>query len=485
MDSTSIKTRAITSGKWLVIISVISMLFTYGTNAILGKIAPDLLGRYSIVNMYLSTLSTFVGMGGATVFSTFIPKIKSMDDKVNFFYTYSLITFIMYMFFSILFLFFPSISKIFVGEMSFNLKLFATLFVGSSYVAMTIISYLLISILEARISNVMNKLYNFFLPIVIVFILFVDKDFLYSNIIIVVFLVITFSCLIGIIIGTISLKKDFSFHKNFKFYMNFRIIKFMIISYMQSVFTFLYNNIDKMFIIALGTLGELGYYQAVLTMATLLDFIPSLMSNVTIPYFSTIIATKNISLINESYHKIEKYMVGFTSTVSIMTLIFSKFLMLLFGIKYVEYSYLLVIYAIGKCIGSQSCNTSLLIAFEYNKIRFINSLLQILIQFVISIILFDQYGVLALVWAKVIGLGFAQIIPRITLINIKEYKFKLPKAYSLSVIISLILGLLWLLNIDYIYFIFLGLIIYFLFVFLSGYTIAEVRTIIRIFCKKN
>ena len=83
-----VKKKALKSAKWMVITSILSMFCSYGSNILLGQISPETLGIYSAVNVFISSLTTFVGMGGAVVLSNFFPKMDSDVKKTQLLHTY-------------------------------------------------------------------------------------------------------------------------------------------------------------------------------------------------------------------------------------------------------------------------------------------------------------------------------------------------------------------------------------------------------------
>ena len=99
-DAGVVKKKALKSAKWMVITSVLAMFCSYGSNILLGQISPETLGIYSAVNVFISSLTTFVGMGGAVVLSNFLPKMDSDVKKTQLLHTYIALSFGMYVVFA-------------------------------------------------------------------------------------------------------------------------------------------------------------------------------------------------------------------------------------------------------------------------------------------------------------------------------------------------------------------------------------------------
>ena len=228
-----------------------------------------------------------------------------------------------------------------------------------------------------------------------------------------------------------------------KFYIPKGFFFFAITTFMQALFSFLYKNADKMFLISLDDMGQLGYYQAIISIFTLVEFIPSLLGNVTIPYFSNIIKVGNKKDVEESYERIEKYMLFFLVSCVIGVITLSDVALNMFGKEYVSYKYLLIILVVAKCISSLGfTNTPMMVVLEKNWLRLINSALQILIQFSITFIFISKLGILAVVLGRTMGVCTAQIMPQLMIKYRSGYHIRISKAYYSGIICAALLGML-------------------------------------------
>ena len=438
-----VKKKALKSAKWMVITSVLSMFCAYASNIILGQISPETLGIYSAVNVFISSLTTFVGMGGAVVLSNFFPKMDSDVQKTQLLHTYIAISFGMYLVFAAVIVIFPEMNVLLSGGLDGAAKWVALAIMAPLYIAMTIISYLLIALLEARISNIMSKLYTMLLPVVLLIVYLVDKSLLETQLALIIFCSVILSNILAIILGVSFIKREKVICKARGFHVPKGFFFFSITTLLQALFSFLYKNADKMFLISLNDMGQLGYYQAIISIFTLVEFIPSLLGNVTIPYFSNILKVGNKKDVEDSYERIEKYMLFFLVSCAIGVITLSDVALNMFGKEYVSYKYLLIILVVAKCISSLAfTNTPMMVVLEKNWLRLINSALQILIQFSITFICISKLGILAVVLGRTIGVSTAQIMPQLMIKYRSGYHIRISKAYYSGIICAAILGIL-------------------------------------------
>lgn len=426
----------------MVVTSVISMLFSYVTNILLGNISPEILGTYSAVNIFISSLTTFVGMGGAVVLSNFFPKTESKEDKTRLLYTYTVLSFAMYVILVASILLFPDLNILLSGGLEGAPKYIALFIMAPIFIVMTIISYLLIAVLEARISNIMTKLYNFVLTIALAVLYYFNRSLIEKYLTLIVFISVIAGNIIAIILGFCFIKREKLLTKTTGFYIPRGFWVFSFTTFLQALFSFLYKNADKMFLISLGDMGQLGYYQAIISILNLVEFIPSLLGNVTIPFFSNIIRIGDKEEIEKSYERIEKYMLFFLVSCVLGVITLSDFILGMFGKDYIDYKYLLIILVVAKCVASLGfTNTPMMAVLEKNCIRLLNSTMQIIIQFTVTFLTIGKLGILGVVLGRTIGVCIAQITPQLVIKYKSGYDIRISKAYFAGIICTVTFGL--------------------------------------------
>lgn len=480
-----IRKKALKSAKWMLMTSIISILCSYLLNIFLGKISPETLGIYSATNIFISSVATFIGMGGATVLSNFLPKIDSNIKKTQLIYFYTLVSFGMYFIFLIVLLFFPKISILLSGNLRGSDKYIALFIVAPIFIMMSIISYILVALLEARISNIMNKFYTILLSVVVCLTFIFNKELLEKKLTLIIFISLILANLFASILGIYFIKKEKIISRTKGFYVPKGFLFFMAVTFLQSLLSFLYKNVDKMFLISLKNIGQLGFYQAIISIVTLVEFIPSLLGNITIPYFSNIIRIGNKNEVEISYEYIEKYMLFFLISCIIGVISFSDLILNIFGKEYVSYKYLLIILLTSKGISSLGfTNTPMLISLEKNWTRLINSILQIFLQLIITILTINSLGILGVVLGRVIGVCFAQIIPQVVIKYKSGYNIKITKTYFCGIANIVPLGIIHVsFELSLLNSIILGIIFWIIFLISSGFKKKDFENIVSIIKK--
>ena len=241
-----------------------------------------------------------------------------------------------------------------------------------------------------------------------------------------------------------------------------------------------------MFLISLGDMGQLGYYQALIAILTLVEFIPSLLGNVNIPYFSNMIKLGQKKEVESSYERIEKYMLFFLVSCVLGVIALSDVALGMFGEDYLPYKYLLVILVCAKCVASLGfTNTPMMIVLEKNHIRFLNSLGQIVVQFTITLLTVNTLGILGVVLGRITGVCLAQIAPQLIIKYKSGYDIKLSKAYLAGIVCTAIFGLAEvLLNLNLVISILLGITAWVIFLILGGFTKQDFRKMISMLLKR-
>ncbi len=80
--------RSIVSGmRWTFWLSALSVPFSFGTSVILARVAPEVIGTFGLLQIYIGVVSVFFFLGGNAVLIKFIPELDR-DGRVSFFVSY-------------------------------------------------------------------------------------------------------------------------------------------------------------------------------------------------------------------------------------------------------------------------------------------------------------------------------------------------------------------------------------------------------------
>ena len=80
--------RSIVSGmRWTFWLSALSVPFSFGTSIILARVAPEVIGTFGLLQIYIAAVSVFFFIGGNAVLIKFIPELDA-SGRISFFLSY-------------------------------------------------------------------------------------------------------------------------------------------------------------------------------------------------------------------------------------------------------------------------------------------------------------------------------------------------------------------------------------------------------------
>lgn len=447
MHTNEIKEKSISGAKWSIIFFGLSSVAFLLTNVCLGRISTDVLGVYTTVLIFVSTISTFILLGAENVLSNFIPKLGNQEDKASLIIAYTVIVIVFMLVALFLISFWPSIFEFLMRRRLDGRLLWFFLLLTPIFVISEVIQYALNGLMEIRSRAMLQRLQTFGVCLAVC-IAFPLRNTLASEsyfwiVLTAIIAARTVSLLWGVRIllskiDIVNIRKKLYFPRGFW--------PFTVSAHAATIFSFAYNNIDRLFVLHFGSLGLLGIYQAVIAIWHMTTHIPTLLQSVMIPSFSSMLAQSNTGMVKSMHISGQRYSILLTNFLSILIICFSRQLLSIFGAQYVQYYYLLKISAIASSISTLAfTNWPLLFSAEKNGTRFVNSLVQIGFQLIVSVLLAKRYGLLGILLAKQTSVVIAQVIPTYVVVRKLDFDLYIAKAYYASVPIVIIVALLsWL-----------------------------------------
>jgi len=428
--------KAVYGIKWTVIISILTIGFTYLLQFFLAKISPETLGIYTTFDIFIKTITTFIIFGGAPVLSNYIPKLKDGIKKFNFAISYSLIVFL-FMFFSIIiFLLFPELMVfIFKREISNNLFLFLILFTPIVVINF-LMQYILNGFLEIKVARIMRNLYIIGTSFIVIFSYFVLNSFLVRHIFNILLISIFSLNVISIIIGFFKVRKHLTRkNKTISFFLPKNFLKFALFIHCATFFAFFEKYILKFYFLSYFSIGQLGVFQFILLFYLGSRQFVIIFNEVLTPIFSSL------------EHNLRKYYFEFTRIIPLVTLLLNGFvviflekLILLVNKDYLGYSnliiYLIMFSTLG-CLGI--INSNILIIKEKTFILMLNGILQILLVLTFYFIFNYKLSLFIIITLQGLLLLISQVLP---FLYVLFYKYKISINYFMSVFSILLLSFL-------------------------------------------
>ncbi len=437
MNMNHLRHKTLTGARGLIILSALLIPLSYIINLVLGRISAETLGAYSAIQVLMQTIATFVLFGGGTVLSTFLPKTDKVAKKKGLIFLYFTLVIIIFIVVVLLYRYLP---QQFVSRVKETLTIFdvrTVLIFSVTYTLALFLQYVLYGLMETSIAAFLNRLHLIFISVYLLLrAVLTDHIILDINYLIIIMIA---SNIIAIAIGLFFSVKNFSCKEKPEIFIPVGIWNFIMYAHLSTIFTYAYNNVDKMFILSLRDLGQLGVYQAILSMYTFSRFLPKLLIKVTVPLFSNLRMNGEVAILKKTIIKMEKYLVLMTIAVSLGIISYSEQLLALFGNSYVKYDNVVIIFMLSNAFTALSyIMTPLLIAYEKNKEKFFNSLLQICIQIILSFALFKNFGIMGIAIAKVVGVILAQAMPIYIVTHHLKLMERISNRYIWGVVITVV-----------------------------------------------
>jgi O-antigen/teichoic acid export membrane protein len=479
------KKKTIEGAKWTVIIFGLTTIFAFVINLFLAKISPEIVGYYSLVTIFISTITTFVFVGGSTVLPTLVPKIESRVKKASFISSYFILLSLFVMLSMLIVLFFPAIFELFLKkEISNNLFIMLLILIPFMFL-LQYSQWILNSIFEIKLSSIVEKLRVILLFVFLPIIYLVDNSFFIDNFIEVLIALTILSYIYGIKLAFNDIAKSLKVRRIKLFYFPEGFWKFLLTAQSLTILSYFFNNFDKLMVIQHFGIRELGIYSIIILIWIMTRFIPQLLSKTQIPIMAKYIKEKNYKEINKIFYILNRYTILLSIFIGFFILIFGTEILSFFGKDYQSGFFILSILILTSSFLTLSYSvTPLLISLEFNRVRMVNSVTQIFIQIVVTYLLIDSYGVLGVVIGVALSVVLAQIYPYYKIFNLNKYNFQFPNDYFYGFILTtIVFFIINFININTLFFkIFLFIIVIILYLFLINFNtqdINRVKSLIR------
>jgi len=434
LTTEEIKQRSVIGAKWLFITNVFNVLAVFGVAFFLGRTSTEALGAFGLVQVFKGVVSTFVLFGGQAVLHNFMAKVTDPELRGRLIFTYVLILAALMVLMVCIFLIFP-------GLLAFFLRRNIT---GGSFLFFIVFSMALIcsELFSSAITGMMNikigaisQSVKHVLPLPIIAFLFIfNKSFLKENAWHLILIIYLFSFFVGACISAVALLKESNFKMKAGIYFPAGFMSFCLTTHLASIFSFVYNDVDRIFMLKLGEMGGLGMYQAVISVTKLIDFAPLILSTAIVPMFSSLLARNKHDKLKLAYDIIQRYSVVSIVGIGLFTISFSPELLYIFGSGYVDFYEVLAFMGLTSIICALFMgNTNILISYEKNMFRLGVSTLQIIIQITGTFLFISLYGVWAIAGFKAMGRVTANIINTAYILSM-PLKIKIPWVYLVGIL---------------------------------------------------
>ncbi|MCK4731137.1 MAG: oligosaccharide flippase family protein [Methanophagales archaeon] len=515
MNTDEIIQKSVSGAKWTVILSILAMPLGYIVNIILGRISPEALGIYGLLNIFIVSITTFILFGGGIVIIKYLPEIDK-DKKVSFLLSYILIVFLIAIFAIGLIYLYPQILDFIFGQaIPSGILPYLIIFIPI-IILYFVFDYALNGLMELKTSVVIRKIITYGNFVVFVTLFLFCKDFFREQLWAIIWgLSFVFYIVLGLLalfltkkkmkITSLNKKESRNYDckcswiddvsqvllypfrilpklRNFKLYLPTKFWSFALFVHLSTIVDFSCEKIDQLFILSYFSIRELGLYYAALQTAMLIRFVPMLLGSVLLPTFSNLLASNEIKLIQKGYREVIRYNTLMIVPASLLCIFFSRQIMGIFGAAYVQNHLVLVVLGVSSMVCSMGgVNSSLIMAKGRTGVYLLTSIMQAVFGFSLMFFLIGKLGVLGLAIGRGAGVVLAQVGLIFIVCKLLNMGIKIPRAYIISIFTAILVSILYFVihptSIIISTILFLSCLIFFL--YFGGYSLKDVHFIFR------
>ncbi len=437
-EKEKISAKGLSGAKWVVIANTAGTGCTYLATVLLGRINPETLGYFALVQMLISTILTFVLFGGETVLSNYLPKIDSDTMKNAFVSSYGALIMSFMLLFSLVLYFYPQLLFFLLRKEVDPGFLKNFIVISLAVLVFSILMGAGIGEMKFRSSAVANFIVRFVPFLGIGFIFCVRPVWFEGNeygtilkLFMLAYLLATGFLAFSLYRHKLRVRQKLYFPKGFW--------AFTLSSHLATIFTFVYNQFDRFCILSLDGFRDLGYYQAVITLLSLTDYLPILLLSITLPIFSKMSGDANAYKQTFSV----TYFTGMTLMTGMVIVMigFSDNILGIYGEGYTKYAWILIMFCLVNVFRGHALATlSVLLASEMNMWRTVTSIIQITIQIAGTVLFLRSYGILAIVISKVVAVIIISSVNHgYVLFKIRKSR-QIPRCFTSAVAVSVVLA---------------------------------------------
>lgn len=398
-DAEKVVTHSLGGARWMLWLSASALVCGFGTNVVLGRAGPELLGFYGFLTLTVSLISVFFVLGGSNVLVNYLPK-RSPEEKLSFLGTYTAIVLVAALAFLALAAAFPAVLDLVYGTVSESSALaYLALFLPLG-VLQTLAWSSLQAELDLRVLAVSHQLVsslNFAFLVVVALGGWLDGPVDETRRFVVVSMLVANGVSLGVAAWRLASKQMRSWSGFRRPYLPNGFWRFSLFFHASTLVQFAVRSLDQVYVLRELGFVSLGYYRSALVLANLANFLLVVTDRAFYGTFCNVDASAQPPL-HGRFVRLNS--VG-TALVGLVLLLFSQELLELFGASATEDSrtvLMLIAGAILVCFPITSVNNALVAAREKMNLIFANNV----VGAVAAVALYETLGGRGLV-----GVGWA------------------------------------------------------------------------------
>ncbi|ATP57964.1 hypothetical protein CPT03_16590 [Pedobacter ginsengisoli] len=381
-------------------------LFTYYDPT--GSYVAD----FALTMILFNLITSFFVFGGSSVLTNLVPKIDLKKDRFSFLTFYSAVCMLLLLICILVLLLFPQSIEYLTNNKIKSSQNIYVLLMSVPVIVAQILVYFLQGEADYKSASFITQLPNFLNTGIILLLIFLKIPILnlkyQDSLIMFLSSIIILSSVLMIIIGTFKIRRHFN-SNSVGFFIPRGFWSFSLFIHLMTIITFLYQNIDQIFVLKILNVKELGRYFIIIQLVETVRFIPLKIGQVLLASFSKIIHQGDEKLLIQTYNKVGRIIIVINLVISVILMCFSSYILNTFHIKGRIYDLSFCVLLIGyniACIGN--INSMILLAKNLSKSFFLNSCL-VIITLMGSVYLLSTYKLIGIVIGKSISIFIGQV----------------------------------------------------------------------------
>lgn len=440
LSTNQIKKRSVSGAKWLFLMNGLGVPAAILTAIMLGRVGPNALGLYAIVQILIGIITTFIVYGGQPVLPVFMPKLSNPDDRGRFFFCY-LVILLTAMVLMLCFFYLSPNTFSFLLQRKFDMHNYGWFIaLAIIIVAAEAFTNAASSLMLIKITAIARQIMRMVLLPLVAVLFFWKRDILLNHGLEFIWGGFCAGYLIAAAISSIAVVREPRLNFKIGFLIPSGLWTFSLTSMAGSILSFFYANFDRMAILSIQDVEGLGMYQAMFSINSFMELLPAIVRSSVVSVFANLNKGRRQEAFQRAFHIVCRWNVLLVTTVSLIVMGFSREILSLFGPKYMSYANLLVLFGLANIIRSMSVpNFSVLLTLEKNTFRFFNSIITVLSQCVLTFVFISDYGVLAIAGSKLICISVSSLVSTFYVIYSIGMVRTIPLIYKVAVVTGLIM----------------------------------------------
>jgi len=479
--------QSIVSGmRWTFWLSALSVPFSFGTSIILARVAPEVIGTFGLLQIYIAAVSVFFFIGGNAVLIKFIPELD-VSDRISFFISYFAVNCVALIPWLVAATLWPGGLRYLFGEGHTGPFWIFLLFLSPIYIVYSASLAALKGMLQLKWAQALDRIVTIGSFVIYVVLFVAARSVLakhYTAVIWGAYLGLVLVVAYGAMRRFLRLNPEFNWSR-FHFLLPAGFWRYTLSLQGNSILGFFASRLDYLLLLYFGGLVLLGKYVALMALLLPISKVTSFFLDSLLPSLTNTLARHDLASSRELVEICIRIVVPASLCMAGLLVFFAHPAILLLGSKYEGLEHLLWIgapFAVVQAVNS--ITATILSACGRPDYDTVSKLLRIGLFVLLFFPLWHRYQLLGavLTWGMCqvfyhcVGLYFAR--------RAATFHFRFLRTYLPAILVLVSLPLLTARMIRSLpllvcFGIFLGIVaVYF---FLAGYTIGEIRVLTRFF----